>query len=275
MTQHLRKYVTRQLIIGLAFLGPFIASSQGAESIRVKLASGRTFEGFVDTRTDTERLWLRFEGEATLLYRPISWDRIEAVEHQGRDLSVEQLKRDSAQLKSKGNLNVPEEAQQTEPRRDAIETDAEAAQQMLAAPEPVRSLDIDASIANWDNDYEVDGIRVYLYPLDGFGGVVPTRGTVQVKLVGVRPASLPARYSFPRGEPFPTLGTWTKQLSEATFGPNGAVIDLPFTSHYPSKELDLGAYGTVVARLVIPGRGVFEARADVVRIRPYQPIVVQ
>ena len=55
----------------------------------VSVASGRTFRGIVDPRTDSQQLWIRCVYGQAVVLRPVSWERIclrpiEGTEPHGR-----------------------------------------------------------------------------------------------------------------------------------------------------------------------------------------------
>ena len=128
---------------------------------------------------------------------------------------------------------------------------------------PVRSLAVDAWVANWDDDVEVDGLVVQVIPQDDYGSMVPVRGVLEVNLLGERRGALKHRQSFVG------LGRWTRRVRHDDFGPSGAVYRLPFQAVHPEFDLSKEPYGAVHVRLTVPGHGVFDATADMVRIRPY------
>lgn len=125
------------------------------------------------------------------------------------------------------------------------------------------ALTIDARVANWDGDVEVDGLIVEIRPLDAEGGVIAVDGTLEISLLGWRSGTsgfeqVPVR-----------VGRWTKRLRQDEFGPLGAHFRFPFQSVHPEYHLDWAPHGGVHARLSVPGQGVFEATDAAVRIRPY------
>lgn len=59
--------------------------------VRVELASGRSFQGAIDSRTTREQLWLRFRVGSVQLQRPIVWSRIESAQLNGEPIEIEEL----------------------------------------------------------------------------------------------------------------------------------------------------------------------------------------
>jgi hypothetical protein len=132
----------------------------------------------------------------------------------------------------------------------------------------VAALHIDAYVANWDYDVEVDGLVVHVYPLDNSGQTVPAFGTLQVNLIGNGPTNLVS------GNPFPLLGQWSQVVQPDDVGPAGAVYRFPFTWVHPdfNDKWSVGSFGMVNARLAVGGQGVYEDTAEFTRIRPFSPI---
>jgi len=249
-------------------------------AITVELASGRSFTADVDPRTDAIRLWLRHSRGTAVILRPIRWQRVVCVKVGEETLSGEEFR------------EVIVQPRELVPRGDEVEvgrsgfirvhagppTDSHAAESPASAgwsgamaatgggPRAaiaVRSLAIDAWVANWDADVEVDGLVVEVHPLGANQAPVPVRGTLGVTLMGWRSATANSKQYSAR------LGRWSHLVGPTDFGPSGAVYRLPFQSAHPEYNLQWAPYGAVHARLSVPGGGVFEATQSDVRIRPY------
>src|SRR6185436_9062212 len=52
-------------------------------------------------------------------------------------------------------------------------------------PSSVQSVEFYARAANWDNDVNVDGIALNVFPLDGDGQMVAVSASLEVDLIGV------------------------------------------------------------------------------------------
>ena len=261
-------------LIGTAVLladGP--AGPQDAKRrIAVRLASGRTFTAELDTRTDASLLYLRWRQGSASILRPIQWDRVVRVHVAGGQLSggefhelVKQWRRDvpvrpeEAAIRNRPVFSSPPDPGQSAPAA------SDAPQREPETPR-VRSLAIEAVIANWDADVENDGLLVYVYPLDAGGAIVPVRGTVEVELTGERTGIIK------RAQPFRRVGRWTRRVRFEDFGPDGAVVRLAFQSVHPEFDLEYAPHGAVGVRLSVPGQGTFETTASTVRIRPYSVV---
>lgn len=239
------------------------------ETITVHLASGRSFTAKIDPRTDSTQLWLRWERGSAVLRRPIRWDRVVRARVTGRELSgkefyqiVQTIRRDApAQAETAAaqrTIGIPGSTERTR----SIPAVRSTPYQERKTPR-VRSLAMDALVANWDADVEVDGLLVHVYPLDADGAVVPVRGSLEVDLRGQW------HNAVPRPQSFLGLGRWTRQVRFEDFGPRGAVYRLPFQGVHPEFDPAVAPHGAVHARLSVPGQGTFETTESTVRIRPY------
>lgn len=253
----------RAAVAGWLLLVPLIAPrAEAGEQLTVQLQSGRTFTAQVDARTDDEQLWLRFERGAMTLWRPVRWDRVVGGAYRGRPLTPAEVRAAAGRIASK-----PSAVEEVAPPKSG-ERRAKSQE-----PSPLaRSLRIAARVANWDADVEVDGLLLNAAAFDGRGREVPVEGHLTIELIGTRPAAWHDQFVRVHGEPFPTLGRWTRQIDTRPGEPGGACLQLPFQSAHPDFDPALGAYGVVHARLVAPGQGVFEASANLVRIRPFSPL---
>ncbi len=251
---------------------PAVAQEQDSAAeapVTVRLASGRTFTAQVDARSDAMHLWLRWQRGSAVVRRPVRWDRVVQVQVDGRDLSGEEFRR-SVEA-DRPDQPVPA-AETTGPKKIVIRGPARPAGSASATSTAsravrqtprVRSLAIEAGVANWDADVEVDGLMVRVYPLDAQGAVVPVRGSFSADLTGQWQDTVRRRH------PFANMGRWTHQVRQADFGIDGAVYRLPFQGVHPEFDLGVAPQGMVHVRLNVPGQGAFEATESMIRIRPY------
>ncbi len=255
-------------------IGQVAPAKQSPEPVTVELASGRTFTAGIDPETDEAQLWLRWSRPTASVHRPIRWDRVVRVRAADKVFSGDEFREavrlfreqfpkapkaitGAGQITMKGP-KVPAAERGSAP----VETDGGRFGQMR----PVRSLMIDARLANWDSDVQTDGLLLELYPLDENGQLVPVRGTLQVHLV----AELYGKGH--RVRPFSRLGSWTERVRVSHFQRGPARYRRPFESVHPEFDLESSPYGMVHARISVPGQGVFQSTQSTVRIRPYSPI---
>ena len=253
-----------------------IPAPVAADETVVRVASGRQFAGAIDARTDAEKLWIRGTYGGLTVRRPIDWDRVVSARHAGEELSAEAFR--AAALES----NLESTAATTTaaaPSATPAATPAvpETVAPVVIRPERlpprfpprdgrVRSLQIDAWAANWDDDAEVDGLVLNVYPLSRGWRLTPVSGSLAVELFGERVQAAARRTAFPQ------IGRWSQAVHPADFGPAGAVYQLEFRHVHPEFELDLAAHGLLHVRLTAPGHGTFDASLAELRVRPYSGV---
>jgi len=251
--------------------------------IVVQLHGGQELAGYVDARTDGEALVMRFEGMASRLWRTIPWSRVAGARIGSESLAADALQQQAATLAS-----TAQPIDRTRVGRDtagdtgnaeqvpAVPAGGEAshavrAMKAIQGPPEVKSVAIEAQLGQWDADVEPDGLLIVVAPQDAWGLTVPASGTLTVELIARRSTAARSEFTFPRGEPLPTIGRWTKRVEPYHIGPQGAVYRLPFQAVHPSFEHDLASIALVHARLAVPGSGVLETSAPMVRIRRFSP----
>jgi hypothetical protein len=238
----------------------------------VQLASGRTFQGTISSRTDESRLWLQFGTKSTQMLRPIHWNRVVLAKRGDQDFTADEFRQLAIASALQGKVNPPKKPRILQIKRPASEgqpTHAELATQAIAEPARVTHINVDAVLSNWDADVEQDGLLVDVAPLDAYGQVVATRGTVEVTLIAPqhrRFIDAPRAAGVVRGR----IGHWTETVDwqEGQFGQ----LQLPFQALHPEFNTRIGTHGLVHVRMTIPGAGVFEQTVELVRIRPFSPI---
>jgi len=237
-----------------------------AEPVEVRAASGRTFSGEVDPRSNNERLWLRSERGDSAVYRPIDWSCIESVTHGDKKLSATEAQAQLAKLQSARKVVEAKPAESLPAPRGNAEIIPTAAVQKVAAPHLVRSLQVDAQLGHWGQYANSDGVMLVIAPTDERGFLVAATGTLEVELLG----EMPDR--FPNGREFLRLGRWVEAVSVLDYGPTGAVIRLPFQAVHPEFNQAIGPKAIVHARFSVAGSGTFDASTPAVRVRAYNPI---
>jgi hypothetical protein len=263
-------------VVGFVTLLASIAGGQ--EPVSVSLDSGRVFNGLVDERTTADRFWLKSSQAGAAVLRPIQWNRIaeatvgeqrvdlddfrsfalQAAERL-REMRPEQMPLEDDRVEE---VPAPENRVQHTPGLAALVSASERVQP-TAVPGPVQSLYVDAYIANWDRDVEVDGIVVIVQPLDELGQIVRVGGTIEVDLIGQRHS----RRGEP-SEPFPQIGRWSELATPSARG-NGIELKLPYQGVHPEFDREIDPFGVVHVRMTVAGQGVFEASSAMVRLRPY------
>lgn len=278
MTMPLAPRLTTVAMLLLVGAGPTVG--RGAEKLTVTLQSGRTFTAWVDAKTNSDQLWLRFEEPLATVWRPVDWNRVVGGAFEAQTLTADEVRQVAERIKSKptsaevvpalpdAEIPVP-----VAPHRgETPPTDAGAFAPPLVLFGQPKGVQIEARVANWDADAVADGLIVTVSALDAWGNPTPVEGYVTVELLGGRPAAYRGQYVYAHGAPFPSLGQWTSQINTFEAPAACAQVRLPFQAWHPEFDADLSSFGLVTARLVVPGEGVFETSTDFVRIRPFSPL---
>ena len=122
----------------------------------------------------------------------------------------------------------------------------------------VNSLRVEACLANWNADVYPDGIRVFVWPLDARGELVPVNGRIEFTLVVERNPS-ERGHRLRRPPEFEELQRKSFAVVQADFAGGPAVYEIPFNQLRPDATPELALQALVRGRLSIPGRGIFEA----------------
>lgn len=225
----------------------------GDAKVSVQLDSGREFAGVLDSRTDNEKLWLRWTVGDVQLQRPIAWERIKSVERDGVPIEVKELQEQAAKIATPGRTT----------RLRRASTDA-LPRRTLAVSPVVRSIQCDAWLANWDSDAAFDGLVLEIVALDELGESVAAQGTVEAELATIdyQPAYL---NSSSGGRAATSLGRWSQNWHTQK-------LCLELQGRDPQRESNLSRYAVLTVRVTIPGSGVFEQRIDGLRMRPFTPV---
>lgn len=278
-----RAFSTLRPRIGIGVAVLLVLSTAGVktyatEEIRVWVESGRDFSGHVDQRTDDDSLWLRLSSTGIEVIRPIKWERITKAEYEGNRLIATELKQLAAELKSPSPIETSRSSHIEGNKIVMIgnpdtstETNDVYSRDSRPVAGPVRTVDFDVQIANWDGDVEPDGLLVRVYPLDAVGAVTPVHGTLSVEL------TVPRRREFGhvphgRGTSVDRIGRWSRSIRDKDLGASAIVLKLPFQAVHPEFDNDVWSHGFVHLRLVVPGHGVFEDSVDGVRVREFAPL---
>jgi hypothetical protein len=235
--------------------------SPAASQVNVLLRDGRRFIAHVDQHTDDETLWLRVERNSVAMSTGFTWDLVQSVRVNDASFTAAEFRDVSEYFISKLPVSHNKPGSLT-----IVPTLGFGIIDPRVATEKVQMLSVDANVANWDRDAELDGIELRILPRAANGRVLPLNGAVMVDLIG--------REQMPGTTPhgFPTLGSWTQPIRAAQFaGQSGAVVRLPFRNAYPTLDLGLLSFGMVAVRLNATGHGESEANAPV-RLRTFNPI---
>ncbi|MEX0819588.1 MAG: hypothetical protein WD070_08335 [Pirellulaceae bacterium] len=241
-----------------------LRSADAGELVVVWLEDGRMLAGEVDPRTNNERLWLRSASPTFIVATSAVWEHIQAVNANGTTLSVDEFSKRVDEFRPQENVANALPA----PTRESIANETMAVTRSIPqrnAATRVASLDVEARLANWDQDADDDGVEIRVLPRNTFGEIVPVSGQITGALL--------ARSRLPAHDPqaFPQLGRWSLQADTSDFGAYGAVYRLPFRGSYPDEGLSLEPHGLVEVSIHVSGQGRFESDATIC-LRQFNPV---
>lgn len=234
------------------------------ELVVVWLADGRMLVGEVDPRTNEDRLWLRSSSPSFVVATSAAWEHIETVNADGMRLPVEEFAKrvDEFRPKEEEPNVLPVAASATPPN---VATPVSRPIPQHNAATRVVSLDVEARVANWDQDAETDGVEIRVFPRNTFGELVPASGQITATLIG--------RNQFPTRDhkAFPQIGQWSLQADTSDFGPYGGVYRLPFRGRHPDQDRSLVQYGLVEVSFYVAGQGRFTSDATIY-LQTFNPV---
>ncbi|MBC8356157.1 MAG: hypothetical protein H8E66_29625 [Planctomycetes bacterium] len=238
--------------------------AEASDLVVVWLNDGRMLAGEVDPRTDAERLWLRSKSPTFVVATSADWEHIKAVNANGERLPVEAFSQrvDEFRPKQPAANVLPVPARTTNVNETTVVT--RPTLQRNAATR-VASLDVEARVANWDQDAAIDGVEIRVFPRNTFGEIIPVSGQVTAQLL--------ARNQLPAHDrnAFPKLGRWSIRADTSDFGAYGALYRLPFRGKHPDEEFSLEPHGLVEVSFYVHGQGRFASDATIL-LRRFNPI---
>jgi hypothetical protein len=253
-----------------------------AEVVRVELNDHRAFSGNVDVKTNEETLWLYSLAPGVVMRSGYDWNEIARVHSETGTFSSAEFRKVARSLASDPGFvsyatfsaddSGPDLLTPDQTSEDACCPPVASSTTRRLPTLPVVSLSIEAGVANWDDDVEPDGLRVFVYPLDREGNVIPINGMLDFTLVGQTVRTSYNRLRGRRNVLFPELGRWSRRVRKNDFTRTGAVYELPFRQIHPEFDLAVAPYGLLNARLGVPGRGRFDASDANVNLRPLSRI---
>ncbi|MAT15857.1 MAG: hypothetical protein CMJ46_11385 [Planctomyces sp.] len=267
-------------------------TSCAQDQVVVHTVDGRAIKGHVDSRTNTHELVLSLALSDIQVTSHIPWKKISTMELAGTKVSLEQLQAALPAIQTDFDLRPAFggwKADGTHIAQPIPPGDfPPAANRPPYAPLPseltpigytpaphsttqprVASLHVYSTVANWDEDPERDGLIVEVQPRDSNGAIVPVDGRINCELVVQRRLSLGGEYIERVGDQFIVLARWSEEIRRDQFTSNGAVVKLPYRARHPEANPNIDAEALLIARLKVPGQGVFNATGEIVRLRPY------
>lgn len=269
--------LNRLMLIAMVALSFFIFEKKlHADDLILIRKNGLVLSGDFDRRSDEKNLSLIKKTPQIIMRTTHSWDDFQLMKYQGKDVSKTEL------LKTVPALNVADSKRDKQaeamrfwfppgtlqsPAHPPIHFQSNPRQKPQGADRVV-SLSIDAYVANWDQDAELDGLVLHLYPINSQGEIVPVNGQVEMQLIGQRHRELDWLGRNNR-EKFPELEQWTMRVRKSDFGPDGATLKLEFRRIRPEFRTELAESALLTGSLGVAGQGRFDASSADVIIRPF------
>ncbi|WP_166831149.1 hypothetical protein [Thalassoroseus pseudoceratinae] len=215
---------------------PRSTSTDHSSLMAVETLDGRTLVGHLEPTPDAATVHLRTERSGIVLRSQIPRDRVRQIRPYD----------DSHVLRIEGQASqrpfIP-----PQPSQRLVLSD------VASEAEPVDVLRVRAWVENWDRDAEPDGLRVAVLALSKTGRPVSVNGSLTAELVA-------RRFDYNRErDRLGVVERWSRQLKVNDFGPQGAIVDLPFNRIEPNRDFDLIPVGLLSVSLGVPGEGLFEA----------------
>ena len=261
------------------FVVAFTPHLLAGEPITVELQNGQVIQGDPDEQTDATRLWLRRELDGIQITSGFPWDQVRQVKTGGQVLLAREFFSQADATKSAGKTY--QQLPSAKGRAQAIQQ-ASVTTEVLPKPvsdefhrkaieRRVKTLYIEAYLAQWDGDPQTDGLRVFVYPLSADGELVPVNGQIDLFLLGEieRATGIVGNPVMPQ---FRELDRTSKLVKAGDFARGAAVYELPFRQFHPDFYYDVARQSLVHARLGVPGQGLFLASDANVQLRGFSRI---
>jgi hypothetical protein len=253
------------LLLGCATCGTVHSTDTDAArpktKLRIQLRDGRWISGELDAKTSDDRLWIQTTEAAIVARSGFQWAAVANVVQNGERLAPSAFR----------NLITLASAEQPAALESAATScpSCEVRRASFREPVPayVRSVDIRATVANWDSDVEPDGLLVEVFPRDAGGELAPVDGQMSFTLIGEHTPSDPEDLFQPRAR-YPEIGRSSELVRRSDFAGGAAVYKVPFRVARPDDRFDLAPHAVLTATLGVPGQGAFHASDDWIDLRP-------
>jgi hypothetical protein len=272
------KLICRTELFAALAVGLFSLSISAGEPVTVELQNGHVVQGEPDEQTDEIRLWLRREVDGVQLASGFPWSQIWQVKSGNQVIPGREFFAVALGAKSAGKTyqELPYATRGAEPVRQTT-VEAELPRPVSeqfhrkAVERRVKTLYIEAYLAQWDGDPQTDGLRVFVYPLAADGELVPVNGQIDLFLLGEieRATGVVGNPTMPQ---FRELERGSQLVKVGDFARGAAMYQLPFRQFHPDFYFDVARQSLLHARLGVPGQGVFMASDANVQMRGFSRI---
>ncbi len=237
-----------------ALCATLLATSDLQASVNIQTSDGRTLEGEIDTRTDSDHLWLRHEENQIVLTTSIRWSAIASAAIDGRAIQPSALHQRAQELATSGTKILSTNYVVAVP---LIANDSSRPPCPDGRCGDVASVEIQAFLVNRDRDVEPDGLELRVVAVDFHGVPVPVKGNLYAQLWGERDSSEGSLIRFE------DLQRWSKPVAQQDFAEGVASYFLPFRTVQLARNLGLRYEALLNVRLGVFGQGNFEASVPV------------
>jgi hypothetical protein len=273
------KLISRTKLFAALAIGLFGLRASAGEPVTVQLQNGHVVQGETDEQTDDLRLWLRRATDGVQLTSGFPWNQVRQVTSGDRVLHGREFFTAAAGNKTAGKTyqelsSAARRAEPVQPASPEAEIPSKSVSEQFhrqAVDRRVKSLYIEAYLAQWDGDPQTDGLRVFVYPLAADGELVPVNGQIDLFLLGEieRATGMVGNPTMPQ---FRELERGSQLVKAGDFARGAAMYQLPFRQFHPDFYFDVARQALLHARLGVPGQGLFMASDANVQMRGFSRI---
>ena len=267
----IRRYRLRNVVMLTLILTSAVhadlPSNTDNQPVTVTFKNGRRAKAYLDPRTDSVHLWLRFGTDRTRLTRLVDWDDVTIVRHDGEVIS-----RDDAPLSARTDTKAPSSATRpSDLKRESFTALSHTSPAEFKEPR-TRSVRFDTTIANWDEDVEVDGLMIQVVPVSASGQPATFRGQMHVELWAMRRVE---QDSSPHstGRTLEILSRWSVPIHVGREDPQ-PWIKLPFQTRHPEFDANWSSIGLVHVQLSCRATVSFIIRSMAFEFAPLHPFAI-
>jgi hypothetical protein len=233
-------------------------------SIKAILVDGRLISGWGAATTNEDRLDLLVSTDRVRLTAHLNWKQVASIEVRDRNISVARFRKQLAKFVLP--VLPPLKGDSTPFRIEPL-LDENSGEPLTASQTTVRSIQMEARLASWDNDSESDGLLLELFVLAATGHPTIVPGQLSATLTGLRQAITGGQSTLNRKPPMAQLEQWSVPVRVSDFADGRAVLKLPFRKLQPDRDLNIATETLLEISYGVPTVGVFKASQPDVLIR--------
>ena len=216
--------------------------------VEVNTLDGRVIAGAIDSRTDDNQLWLRYEAEGIVLTSGMAWAEIHSARIDGQSATLDVLRTYAENSVTPGPAAFLWEVGPPLPPHTELPRHRQPR---------VASIDAEARLANLDFTAERDGFELALAVVDEAGQEVPVRGSLLVRLQGEKNMHHTGRIRVEN------LQQWNLSVEPHDFVDGVALYPLPFREIGIQFDDQIRPDAQLYVRLGVFGQGNYSATVPV------------